>query len=126
MRILRHLPLLMVVLAVTAEADDVGSVYPESEIQTEIDGILARSEIRLEDLFRIADLANPDLAAARLEIEARTGRMQQAGLYPNPMIFFGVDEMSVDDPDIRKQKVLLAQALLISGRRGAAVDASRS
>ena len=126
MRILRYLPLLMVALTGTAAAEDVGFGSPGAEIQREIDGILARPEIRLEDLFRIADLANPDLAVARFEVEARTGRMRQAGLYPNPEITFAIEEMFVDDPDVRQQKVGLSQALLIGGRRGAAVGAART
>ena len=37
-----------------------------------------------------------------------------------------IEEMSVDDPDFRKQKIELMQPLLIGGRRGAAVDAARA
>ena len=126
MRRLRYLPLLIMALAVTAAAEDDGTGSMGAETQTKVDQILARPEIRLDDLFRLADLANPDLAAARLEIEARTGQMKQFGLYPNPEITFAVEEMFVDDPDVRKQKVELSQALLIGGRRGAAVGAART
>ena len=116
MRLLRYLPMLVLAFSVSAAA----------ETQMEIDQILARPEIRLDDLFQIAELANPDLAVARLEIEARTGRMRQFDLYPNPEIRFAVEEMFVDDPAVRKQKVELSQALLIGGRRGAAVGAART
>ena len=122
MRILRYLPLLVMAFAVTAVAEDVGIGTSGAETQSEIDHILARNEIRLDDLFRLAELANPDLAMARLEIEARTGRMRQFDLYPNPEITFAVEEMFVDDPEVRKQKVELSQALLIGGRRGAAPE----
>jgi cobalt-zinc-cadmium efflux system outer membrane protein len=126
MRILRYLPLLAVALAATAAAEDTGPGPAVTETRREIDEILAGSEIRLEDLLRIADLANPDLAVARIEIEASHGRLQQAGLYPNPELTLAVEEMSVDDPDFRKSKVELSQALLIGGRRGAAREAARS
>jgi cobalt-zinc-cadmium efflux system outer membrane protein len=126
MRILRYLPLLIVAFAVSAAAEEVGSGSSGAETQHEIDRILAQPEIRLDDLFRITDLANPDLAVARLEVEARVGRMRQFDLYPNPEITFAVEEMFVDDPDFRKQTVELSQALLIGGRRGAAVGAARA
>ncbi|MEN8006280.1 MAG: TolC family protein [Candidatus Krumholzibacteriota bacterium] len=124
MKILRYLPLLVLAWAMTAAAEDDRQAASRTEVRREIDEILARPEIGLEDLFRIAELANPDLALARIEVEARTGRMQQAGLYPNPELSFAVEEMSVDDPSFNKQKVELSQAFLIGGRRGAAVDAA--
>lgn len=125
MNLMRFLPLLIVAFAATAPAEEVETGSPTVETRGEIDEILAQPAIRLEDLFRLADLANPDLAVARVEVAARTGRMRQAGLYPNPEIVFAVDEMFVDDPDSRKQKLALSQALLIGGRRGAAEGAAR-
>jgi len=54
MRILRYLPMLIVAFAVTAAAEDGGSGSSGAKTQMEIDQILARPEIRLDDLFRIA------------------------------------------------------------------------
>jgi len=126
MMILRFLPLLVLVWATTAAAENDRQPAPQTEARREIEGILARPAIGLVDLFRIAELANPDLAMARIEVQARTGRMQQAGLYPNPEISFEVEEMSVDHPSFNKQKVEVSQAFLIGGRRGAAVNAARA
>lgn len=126
MKILRYLLLLVLVWATNSVADDDRVSDPLAESRQEIEGILARPAIALEDLFRIAELANPDLAVARIEVQVRTGRMQQAGLYPNPELSFEVEEMSVDDPSFNKQKVELSQGILIGGRRGAAVDAARA
>ena len=126
MKLLRYLLLLSLAWATTAAAVDDRQATPQTEVRREIEGILARPSIGLADLFRIAELANPDLAVARSEIQARTGRMRQAGLYPNPELSFEVEEMSVDDPSFHKQKVELSQQFLIGGRRGAAVNAARA
>lgn len=122
----RYLPLLILVWVSSAAAGDGGPALTDSDGRREIAGILALPAIGLEDLFRIAELANPELAVARIEVEARAGRLRQAGLYPNPELTFAVNEMSVDDPSFNKQKAELSQALLIGGRRGAAVDATRA
>ena len=92
----------------------------------EIAAILAQPEIGLGDLFRLAELANPQLAVARSNAEAQAGRAQQAGLYPNPELALGIEEMSVDDPELRKTKLELSQALIIGGRRGAAVASAQA
>lgn len=133
MKLLRYLPLLALAMAMTmtAAAEDDRPTDPQAEdaqaaARREIEAILASPEIELTDLFRIADLANPDLAVARIEVQARAGRLQQAGLYPNPELSFAVEEMSVDDPSFNKQKLELSQALLIGGRRGAAVNAAQT
>jgi cobalt-zinc-cadmium efflux system outer membrane protein len=125
MKLLRYLPLLVLAWAVNATAGDDRSIVPTDEVRLEIEGILDGPAIALADLFRVAELTNPDLAMARIEVQARTGRMQQAGLYPNPELSFEVEEMSVDEPSFNKQKVELSQGILIGGRRGAAVDAAR-
>ncbi len=126
MKILRYLPLLALAWATTTAAEDGRQEVSQTEIRREVEGILARPAIGLEDLFRVAELTNPNLAVARIEVQARTGRMEQAGLYPNPELSFEVEEMSVDDPSFNKQKLALSQAVLIGGRRGAAVNAARA
>ncbi len=126
MKILRYLPLLVLAWTTIATAGDDRQAAPQTEVSREIEGILARPGIGLVDLFRIAELANPDLVMARIEVQARTGRMIQVGLYPNPELSFEVEEMSVDDPSFNKQKFEISQAFLIGGRRGAAVNAARA
>jgi cobalt-zinc-cadmium efflux system outer membrane protein len=126
MKLLQFLPLLVLVWASLAAAGNESQESRQAEVRREIEVILARPAIGLADLFRIGELVNPDLAVARIEIQARTGRMQQAGLYPNPELSFEVEEMSVDDPSFNKQKLEISQALLIGGRRGAAVNAART
>jgi cobalt-zinc-cadmium efflux system outer membrane protein len=99
---------------------------PGQVAQQRVDSILSKQRITLADLFRIADLENPALAAARSSVKAKAGQARQAGLYPNPTLEFEVEELSTDDPEIRKDKVSLEQQLIISGRRGNAVAAARA
>ncbi|MBX7102601.1 MAG: TolC family protein [Gemmataceae bacterium] len=47
----------------------------------------------LDDLIRMSLEANPRLRRAALAVDAAQGRAQQAGLYPNPTLSAGGDEM---------------------------------
>jgi Outer membrane efflux protein len=49
----------------------------------------AVGEVTVDELVARALTDNPDLKAARLEVEASAGRLQQAGLRPNPMLELG-------------------------------------
>jgi outer membrane protein, heavy metal efflux system len=94
--------------------------------EEEIRSILERNRIELADLIRLADIANPELALARSEIEAREGRARQAGLYPNPAIEFELGDISSSDFSDRIEKVALVQPLVLSGRRGAAISVAEA
>ncbi|RMQ44360.1 Outer membrane efflux protein [Pseudomonas cichorii] len=83
----------------------------------------ARS-ISLSDALDTAFAMNPDLAAARQEIDIAQGERQQAGLMPNP-------ELSWEMEDTRKSTstttIAISQALELGGKRGARIDvASRA
>jgi cobalt-zinc-cadmium efflux system outer membrane protein len=128
MRTRRTLPLLLVAmtLAMSSSAvDDYGNAGPTGAPQ-EIGAILAQPGIDLADLFRLAELANPQLAVARTNVEAQAGRARQAGLYPNPRFELAIEEMSLDDPELRKTKAVLSQDLVLGGRRGAAIASARA
>lgn len=80
--------------------------------------------ITLSDALDTAFSLNPDLAAARREIDIALGERQQAGLIPNP-------ELSWEMEDTRKATstttIAISQALELGGKRGARVDvASRA
>jgi outer membrane protein, heavy metal efflux system len=126
MTTLRYLPLLILAWASIAAAGDDRQDAMGTDARGEIAEILAQPSIGLDDLFLIAELANPDLAMARLDVSARAGRLRQAGLYPNPELSFSVDERSLENPVSEKRKVELSQALPIGGRHGAAVQAARA
>jgi len=91
-------------------------------VQEESDAIVNQPEIVLDDLFRLAELKNPALAAARAKAAAYAGRTRQAELYPNPVFKFEVEELATAAPDFHKEKVTLEQTLIISGQRGAGIS----
>lgn len=77
------------------------------------------SALSLDSALANAFANNPELAAARWEIEIAQGARQQAGLMPNPVL-------SVDAEDTRRDtrttSVKLSQALELGGKRGARVE----
>lgn len=105
-------------IAAEGSSSSSGSVG-KPEVDEEARGLLAKPRIGLEDLFRLAELGNPDLAAARSETVAAGGRARQAGLYPNPTFGYDIEDAPTDDFASRTDKVSLSQPLVISGRRGA-------
>ena len=92
----------------------------------EVEALLVKNEITWIDLMRLAELASPALSAARNSVEIQAARSQQAEAYPNPTLGLGIGEMSTNDRGDRKEKVSLAQSLIVGGRRGAAVEAARA
>jgi cobalt-zinc-cadmium efflux system outer membrane protein len=115
--------LALLFLATHVAADD---EPPGRAARQQVDAILEKQHITLTDLFRIAEVENPVLAAARNSVKAKAGQARQVGLYPNPTLEFEIEELSTDDPENRKDKVSLMQQLVISGRRGNAVAAARA
>lgn len=78
--------------------------------------------LSLDSALARAFANNPELAAARWEIDIAQGARQQAGLIPNPVL-------SVDAEDTRRDSrttsVKLSQALELGGKRGARIDVAR-
>jgi cobalt-zinc-cadmium efflux system outer membrane protein len=95
-------------------------VRDNSHLAAEIDAILAHDRIELIDLFRLAELSSPEIAAARADVSASAGRLRQVGTYANPSIGIGIDEAFVDDFADRKQIIEIEQPLLLGSRRGPA------
>lgn len=122
------LPRIVVILAILlpsaspAPAERAGEQGGDEEVRSILEG----EAIGLEDLFRIAEQHSPTLEAACADIRAAMGRARQAGLYPNPVLGFEVEELSTGDAGDRKDKITLAQSLMIGGRRGATVDTARA
>jgi len=114
--------ILLIATFSAVSATEMGS----EEAGDEIHSILEKKKIMLTDLFRLADLTSPTIAAARNGVQAKVGLARQVGLYPNPSIELEIGELSTTDPNDRKEKVSLIQPLILSGRRGAAVAAARA
>jgi cobalt-zinc-cadmium efflux system outer membrane protein len=108
--------MLLGVPAPTLGADARGDAHHAAEV----DSILGQDRIELIDLFRLAELSSPEVAAARADVSASAGRLRQVGTYANPSIGVGIDEASVEDFSDRKQIIEIEQPLLFGSRRGPA------
>src|SRR5437879_11607878 len=72
------------------------------------------AEVTVDELVARALADSPDLRAARAEIEASIGRLQQAGLRPNPMLELGGQKALSPDNNLT---VGLSRQLDINGRK---------
>lgn len=80
---------------------------------------LAGGELRVDDLVTRALTENLELRAARAEVDAAKGRLQQAGLRPNPMLDLG-GQQNVTGPD-HNVMVGLTVPLDLNGRKAGRV-----
>lgn len=82
-------------------------------------GLAAAQSLNLQQAIEAAFTGNPELGAARREIDVAQGNAQQAGLIPNP-------ELSWEVEDTRRNTsittVMLSQALEIGGKRAARIE----
>ncbi|MYM26369.1 TolC family protein, partial [Duganella sp. FT135W] len=85
-------------------------------------GVEPSVPLTLPAALALADEGNPALAAARHEVLALDGAVQQAGVLPNP-------SLSVERVDTRRASrettVLLSQPLELGGQRAARVQAAQ-
>src|SRR5215475_1912878 len=76
-------------------------------------------EATVDDLVAHALADNPDLQATQAEVDAAHGRLQQAGLRPNPMLDLGVQK-NVTGPD-NNLTASLVVPLDLNGRKAGRV-----
>ena len=97
-----------------------------SSRQAEIELLLEKSEIGLEDLLRIAELNNPEVRAAWNDVGAAAGRAWQAEFYPNPNLEFEAEGIPASEVGLghSENKVAIVQPVILGGRRSAAVSAA--
>src|SRR5437660_7953768 len=74
----------------------------------------AGGELTVDEIVARALTDNPDLKAARIEVEAAAARVQQAGLRPNPMLELGGQKALSPDNNIN---VGLSLPLDLNGRK---------
>ncbi len=74
----------------------------------------AVGEVTVDELVARALADNPDLKAARLEVDASAGRLQQAGLRPNPMLELGGQKALSPDNNLN---VGISLPLDLNGRK---------
>src|SRR5262247_91092 len=72
------------------------------------------AELTVDELVARALTDNPDLKAARIEIDAAAARVQQAGLRPNPMLEIGGQKAISPDNNLN---IGLSLPLDLNGRK---------
>ncbi|MDX2177305.1 MAG: TolC family protein [Candidatus Sumerlaeia bacterium] len=84
--------------------------------------LASQRPLDLETLWRMADLANHELVAARFEREAVRGDWRQARLWPNPSASAMRDKVPLDNLDGGDGEIVatLGQPVPLGGRIGAA------
>ncbi|NWC86473.1 TolC family protein [Pseudomonas reactans] len=75
--------------------------------------------LTLDTALQTAFANNPDLAAAQWDIDIAQGGRQQAGLIPNPVASWDVEDTRRDS---RTTSIKISQALELGGKRGARID----
>ena len=91
--------------------------------------LLAKEEFSLDDVLRIADRMNPELAAERKNIDLATAAVWEARLYPNPSLIVEVEDYRTRDArtiGLAKRTAGVSLPLVVSGRIGAAADAAET
>src|SRR5437899_8225510 len=78
----------------------------------------AVGEVSVDELVARALADKPDLEAARLEVDAAAGRLQQAGLRPNPMLELGGQKALSPDNNLN---VGVSLPLDLNGRKAGRV-----
>ncbi len=80
--------------------------------------------LTLDSALQTAFANNPELAAAQWDIDIAQGGRQQAGLIPNPVASWDMEDTRRDS---RTTSIKISQALELGGKRGARIDvASRA
>lgn len=74
-----------------------------------------KSVLTLDDLTKLAMERNPRLAAAAFAVDAARGQALQAGLYPNPTISVGLDELGDRTGPGGVNTIPLVQQELVTG-----------
>ena len=81
--------------------------------------VVQAQTLTLDTALQNAFANNPELAAARWEIDIAEGGRQQAGLIPNPVVSWDAEDTRRDS---RTTTITLSQTLELGGKRGARVD----
>ena len=79
--------------------------------------IPAGPTLRLEDLEAMAIQRNPTLAQAEASIRAAEGRRRQAGMFPNPIAGYFLEEFAFRSPgETMEQGVFIEQTIPLGGK----------
>lgn len=84
------------------------------------------NELRVEDAIGIAIENNPQLRAAGYRIDAASGRVVQAGLYPNPSLSFSGESIGADSGSGGETAYVIEQEIVLGDKLQRARDVARS
>jgi cobalt-zinc-cadmium efflux system outer membrane protein len=76
----------------------------------------ATAPLRLPDLERMALERNPTLPQARASVRAAEGRQSQAGIYPNPLIGYELDDLNTREPGRNKNFFWFQVPIVTAGK----------
>lgn len=79
----------------------------------------------LDELLALARLRNPDLAAAAARVGEASGRMLQAGLYPNPTVGYSGNQINDGPGTAGQQGGFISQEFITAGKLRIAREAAR-
>ncbi len=80
----------------------------------------------VQELLAYAETHNPDLAVARLEVQAAEARVQPAGAFDDPMLEIELREMDRSLNRIGSVKYLFTQPLPFFGKRGLRTEVAQA
>lgn len=95
-----------------------GTLAPVKElVRPRREVIPAGPVVRLEDLEQMAAQKNPTLAQAEAVIRAAEGRTRQAGLFPNPVAGYFLEEFAFKSPgETAEQGAFIEQTIPLGGK----------
>jgi cobalt-zinc-cadmium efflux system outer membrane protein len=98
-----------------------GAAVPPLAQATGTANLAVSRPLTLDTAIRTAFDGNPELSAARREVEAVQGARIQAGVFPNPTLNAQIEDLK---RDTRTTTVLLSQPIEFGGKRGARIEAA--
>ena len=88
---------------------------------TQVTDVEFKTGITLQQLEQLAIKNNPTVAQAEAALRAARGRLQQSGLYPNPVVGYMAEELAFRDPGSTSEHMFFAeQEILLGGKIGKA------
>ncbi|MBL4590964.1 MAG: TolC family protein [Phycisphaerales bacterium] len=108
------------------EVDRETSNSPDRESANSFIEIESLDALSIEEAIRIAIYHSPRLRSAGYRIDAASGRVLQAGLYPNPSFNFGAEALGSDAGSGGESIYVIEQEIVLGGKLDRARDVAES
>jgi outer membrane protein, heavy metal efflux system len=106
--------------------DEQVSVSPQEEPPLPAFGLDSLDALSVEDAIRVAIDHNPRLRSAGYRIDAASGRVLQAGLYPNPSFSFSGESLGANAGNGGETAYVFEQEIVLGGKLKRARDVAES